>query len=79
MVNEDREDDFGDAEPLEEDDNMVSAIIVPDSSNERFKLEDFKKLLLENKEGSILSTLIASDAATAQSKKIPQELLFVNW
>ena len=33
MVNEDREDDFGEMAPLEEDDNMVSNIAVPDSSN----------------------------------------------
>ena len=79
MVNEDREDDFGDAAPLEDDDNMVSAIVVPDSSNLGIKVEDFKKLLQETKEGSMLNTMLASDAATAQSKKIPQEMLFVSW
>ena len=71
MVNEDREDDFGDAAPLDEDDNMVSAIVVPDSSNVGVTVEDFKKLLLETKEGSMLNTMITSDAAAAQSKKIP--------
>jgi hypothetical protein len=65
MVNEDREDDFGDAAPLEDDDNMVSAIVVPDSSNLGVKVEDFKKLLQETKEGSMLNAMLASDAATA--------------
>ena len=48
-------------------------------ADSNFKIEEFRKILFETKEGSMLQLMMASDQSTAQAKKIPQEVLFIDW
>lgn len=71
-------DDFGEAElEMEEDDNLMESMQAPE--NVDFSISEFKRLLFETNEGSMLQMMMASDKTQAPAKKIPQEALFIDW
>ena len=71
-------DDFGEAElEMEEDENLIESMQAPE--NVDFSIKEFKRLLFETNEGSMLQMMMASDKTQALAKKIPQEALFIDW
>ena len=62
---------------MEEDDNLIESMQAPE--NVEFSMKEFKRLLFETNEGSMLQMMMASDKSQTAAKKIPQEALFVDW
>jgi hypothetical protein len=44
-----------------------------------FKIDDFKKVLMDSNEVSLFGMLVTSNMQTNNTMKVPTEALFINW
>ena len=62
-----------------EDEFAISAQPVIAAQSSSFKIDNFKKALIDSNEESIFNMLFASNFQKKSFIKVPTEALFVNW
>ena len=52
--------------PLEDEPNEMSNMGIAPSLDTNFRIDDFKKVICDTKEGTMLNIMMTSDSATVQ-------------